>query len=208
MTQEKKWALDYDRGESGTKTELMTDRELDRASDRIAEQRANGQHIELRLATEEEKERAREQEAQQERDRGEQQREQQGRQLKEKEQQQAKEQRELFDQFEARTQRERAEERERREKQDTAERKEPAEREEPKTGGAVRIKEHYYGYEFAQEPNGKTNEAHWRYRDVPEQDRSRPEIAQSSERQPDSPEQSREAPVPKETRGPDMEMER
>lgn len=60
MADEKKWAVDRFHKNGDKETTLLTDRELDQETDRIAAERAAGDHVDLRLATDEEREQQRE----------------------------------------------------------------------------------------------------------------------------------------------------
>lgn len=59
--EEKKWAVDRYGDDGSKETSLYTDRELDQEMDRIAEERAAGDQVDLRLATPDDQEQDREQ---------------------------------------------------------------------------------------------------------------------------------------------------
>jgi hypothetical protein len=59
--EERKWAVDRYGDDGNKETSLYTDRELDQEMDRIAEERAAGDQVDLRLATPEDQEQDREQ---------------------------------------------------------------------------------------------------------------------------------------------------
>jgi hypothetical protein len=232
---EKKWAVDRFNEDGAKETSLLTDRELDQETDRIAAERAAGDQVELRLATPEECEQDQREQEQGERDQQEQdQREQDQREQDQREQDQREQDQREREQQEQRDLKEHQEilrtqeqqhqlEQDQKQEPDRESDKEHPERgqekgsegqqQEERSPGqrtaedwARGGKEHYYAIQPEKGPN-----EYWRYRDDQAQqaDRGQDQPDQTPQRtsaQTDNPERSREPAGPSEPTQMEMEI--